>query len=145
MARVPIPQQGQPLDLSYIAVLAEAINQLSEEGSALAQGNNFILQGRLSETPASYKLYGAQIIAQELILISGTSNIAEQTINFSPNNFASPPIVTATLINPSDPEANVYIKNVTSGSATVLVQFSGTENNSSAVNVIAIGIPSTVS
>lgn len=145
MARVPIPQQGQPLDVAYIATLAEAINQLSEEGSALAQGNNFILQGRLAETPSSYKLYGAQVIAQELVLISGTSNIAEQTINFSPNNFANPPIVTATLVNPSDPEASVYIKNITSGSATIIVQFTGSENNSAAVNVIAIGIPSRVS
>ena len=143
MARVPVPQQGQPLDLAYIATLAEAINQLSEEGSALAQGNNFILQGRLSDVPASYKLYAAQVFAQEISLIAGTSNIAEQTINFSPNNFANPPIVTATLVNPSDPEANVYIKNITSSSATVIVQFSGTENNSSAVNVIAIGTPST--
>ena len=145
MARVPIPQQGQPLDVSYIATLAEAINQLSEEGSAIAQGNNFILQGRLSETPSSFKLYGAQVIAQEIILISGTSSIAEQTINFSPNNFANPPIVTATLVNPSDPEASVYVKNITSGSATVIVQFTGSENNSAAVNIIAMGIPSRVS
>lgn len=145
MARVPIPQQGQPLDVSYIATLAEAINQLSEEGSALAQGNNFILKGRLTETPASYKLYGAQVIAQEINLIAGTSSIAEQTISFSPYNFANPPIVTATLVNPSDPAAWVYVKNITSGSANIIVEFPGSENNSAAVNVIAIGIPSSVS
>jgi hypothetical protein len=142
MARVPIPQQGQPLDVSYISALADAINQLSEEGSALAQGNNFILQGRLSDTPSSFKLYGAQIVAQELLLVAGTSNIAEQTINFSPNNFANPPIVTATLVNPSSPEATVHVKNVTSGSATVIARFPGSQNNSSAVSIIAIGIPS---
>lgn len=145
MARVPLPQQGQPLDVAYIATLAEAVNQLSEEGSALAQGNNFILKGRLSETPSSYKLYGAQVIAQEVNLISGTSSVAEQTVSFSPYNFSNPPIVTATLVNPSDSEANVYVKNITSGSATVIVQFSGSENNSAAVNVIAIGVPSSVS
>lgn len=145
MARVPIPQQGQPLDVAYIASLAEAINQLSEEGSALAQGNNFILKGRLSETPSSYKLYGAQMIAQEINLISGTSSVAEQTVSFSPYNFSNPPIVTATLVNPSDPEATVYVKNITSGSATIIVQFTGSENNSAAVNVIAMGIPSSTS
>jgi hypothetical protein len=142
MARVPIPQQGQPLDVAYISALADAINQLSEEGSALAQGNNFILQGRLADTPSSFKLYGAQVIAQELLLVSGTSNIAEQTINFSPNNFATPPIVTATLVNPSSPEATVHVKNVTSGSATVIVQFPASQNNSTAVSIIAMGIPS---
>lgn len=141
MSRVPIPQQGQPLDVSYIATLAEAINELSEEGSALAQGNNFILKGRLSETASSYKLYGAQFVAQEVNLIAGTSNTAEQTVSFSPNNFSNPPIVTATLVSPSDPEATVYVKNITSGSATVIVQFPGSENNSTAVNIIAVGVP----
>lgn len=145
MSRVPIPQPGQPLDVSYIATLAEAVNQLSEEGSALAQGNNFILKGRLSETASSYKLYGAQVFAEEINLISGTSSVAEQTISFSPYNFSNPPIVTATLVNPSDTEANVYVKNITSGSATIIVQFSGSENNSAAVNVIAIGVPSSTS
>ena len=142
MARVPIPQQGQPLDVAYISALADAINQLSEEGSALAQGNNFILQGRLSETPSTHKLYGAQMVAQELLLVSGTSNVAEQTVSFSPYNFANPPVVTATLVNPSDPEATVHIKNITSGSATVIVRFPGSQNNSSAVSVIAVGLPS---
>lgn len=145
MARVPIPQQGQPLDLSYIATLAQAVNELSEEGSALSQGNNFILQGRLSDTPSSFKLYGAQVIAQEVVLISGTSSIAEQTINFSPYNFSNPPIVTATLVNPSDPLATVYVKNITSGSATVIVQFTSSENNSAAVNILAMGLPSNIS
>jgi hypothetical protein len=145
MARVPIPQQGQPLDLAYIATLANAVNQLSEEGAALAQGNNFIMRGRLSDTPNSYKLYGAQIIAQEIIFVAGTGDTLEQTVSFSPNNFASPPIVSATLINPSDTEANVSIKNITSGSATVLVKFPGSENNSTSVSILAIGIPSSVS
>lgn len=145
MARVPIPQQGQPLDLAYIATLANAVNQLSEEGAALAQGNNFILKGRLSDTPSSYKLYGAQIIAQEIIFVAGTSDTLEQTVNFSPYNFAGPPIVTATLVNPSDTEANVSLKNITAGSATVLVKFTGSQNNSTSVSIIAIGIPSNLS
>ncbi len=145
MARVPIPQQGQPLDLAYIATLANAVNQLSEEGAALAQGNNFILKGRLSDTPSSYKLYGAQIIAQEIIFVAGTSNTLEQTVSFSPYNFANPPIVTATLVNPSDTEANVSLKNITAGSATVLVKFTGSQNNSTSVSIIAIGIPSNLS
>lgn len=145
MARVPVPQQGQPLDLAYISTLANAVNQLSEEGAALAQGNNFILKGRLSDTPASYKLYGAQVIAQEIVFVAGTSDTLEQTVSFSPYNFSTPPIVTATLVNPSDTEANVSLKNITSSSATVIVKFPTSENNSTSVSIMAIGVPSSVS
>jgi hypothetical protein len=145
MARVPVPQQGQPLDLSYIATLSNAINQLSEEGAALSQGNNFILQGRSTTTPSAYKLYGAQIFAQEIVLVGGTSDTIERKVDFSPYNFSSPPIVTATLVNPSDTEANISLKNITTGSATVIVKFPGSENNSTSVSVIAIGLPSSVS
>jgi hypothetical protein len=145
MARVPVPQQGQPIDLSYIATLANAINQLSEEGAALAQGNNFIVKGRLNETPSSYKLYGAQVIAQEVILQGGTTDTIESIVSFSPYNFSSPPIVTATLVNTSDPESNVSLKNITSGSATIIVKFTASENNSASVSIIAVGLPSSVS
>lgn len=145
MARVPIPQQGQPLDLAYIATLANAVNQLSEEGAALAQGNNFILKGRLTDTPSSYKLYSAQIIAQEIIFVAGTSDTLEQTVSFSPYNFSTPPIVTATLVNTSNTEAIVSLKNVTSGSVTVLVKFPTSENNSTGVSIMAVGIPSSTS
>jgi hypothetical protein len=145
MARVPIPQQGQPLDLAYVATLANAVNQLSEEGAALAQGNNFILKGRLTDTPSSYKLYSAQIIAQEIIFVAGTSDTLEQTVSFSPYNFSTPPIVTATLVNTSNTEAIVSLKNVTSGSVTVLVKFPTSENNSTGVSIMAVGIPSSTS
>lgn len=145
MARVPIPQQGQPLDLAYIATLANAVNQLSEEGAVLAQGNNFILKGRLTDTPSSYKLYSAQIIAQEIIFVAGTSDTLEQTVSFSPYNFSTPPIVTATLVNTSNTEAIVSLKNVTSGSVTVLVKFPTSENNSTGVSIMAVGIPSSTS
>ena len=97
MARVPVPQQGQPLDLSYISTLANAVNQLSEEGAALAQDNNFILRGNTTSTPSSHKLYGAQIIAQQIRFTAGTSDTLEQTVSFSPYNFKGAPIVTATL------------------------------------------------
>lgn len=145
MARVPSPQPGQPLDLSYIATLADAVNQLSDAGSVYAQSNNFILKGRLNDTPASYKLYGAQVFAQEIIFASGTSDTLEQTVSFSPYNFANPPIVSATLVDPSNASATVSLKNVTSGSVTVIVKFPTSQNNKTAVSILAIGMPSNVS
>lgn len=145
MARVPIPQQGQPLDLGYISTLANAVNELSEEGAALAQGNNFIFQGGLTNTPASYKLYGAQIFAQEITIDGGTSDTAEKIIPFSPYNFSSPPVVTATLVSTEDNQAVVSLKNITSASATIVVKFTTSDDNATRVNIIAIGVPSNVS
>jgi hypothetical protein len=145
MSRVPIPQQGQPLDLSYISTLATAVNELSEEGAALAQGNNFIFQGGLNNTPASYKLYGAQIFAQEVSIEGGTTELPERIVSFSPYNFSTPPVVTATLVASSNNEAIVSLKNITSSSATVLVKFPTSEGNSARVSIIAIGVPSNIS
>ena len=145
MARVPVPQQGQPLDLSYISTLANAVNQLSEEGAARAQGNNFILRGSAISTPSSYKLYGAQIIAQQISFAAGTSDTLEQTVSFSPYNFKNAPIVTATLADSSDNKAIISLKNINSSSATVVVKFPTSENNVTNVNIMAIGLPSSVS
>jgi hypothetical protein len=142
MARVPIPQQGQPLDLAYISTLATAVNQLSEEGAALAQGNNFIIQGRSEETPASYRLYGAQVYAKQVTVTSGPSTPTTLNVSFSPYNFSTPPVVTATLIDSTD--AHLSLKDITSSSVTLVVTFSTTETNTAQVSLIAVGIPSSV-
>ncbi len=144
MARIPVPQQGQPIDLGYISTIVSAVNQLSEPGTALTQGNNFILS-KPPGTPSAQKLYGAQIIAQELFLTAGTSDEATQTVNFSPYNFSTEPIVLATLVEPLDLQANVSVKSVTSSSATVVVKFTSSENNSTKVSIMAIGLPASIS
>ena len=38
--KIPVPERGQPLDLSYIYKITEAVNQLSE--SAVYSANKFI-------------------------------------------------------------------------------------------------------
>jgi hypothetical protein len=147
MSRIPTPERGQPLDLSYIYAMAEAINDLSEEGSALSQGNNFILKDK-SGVSTSSKLYGAQVTGMYVTVaassFNSSSNESTQTVNFTPV-FASPPIVTATIVNTggttSGTDVSVVLKNITTSSVDVVVKFATSELSSVGVNLIAIGLP----
>lgn len=147
MARIPLPERGQPLDLSYIYTIAQAVNDLSEEGSALAQGNNFVLQGKDGALKSS-KMYGAQVLGGYLTVsasgVVSTTNEYTQTYTFNPI-FSSPPIVTATIVNTGDTKSgtdvSLVLKNITSSSFDVTVKFGASGTTSVGINFIAIGLP----
>lgn len=148
MSRIPLPERGQPLDLSYIYTMAQAINDLSEEGSALAQGNNFILQGK-DGTLQSSKLYGSQIFAKYITISSlsslNTGGEVTKQVDFTPG-FSAPPVITATIVNAgntvSGTDVSVVIQNITSSSAQITIKFGSSGLSSVGVNVIAVGLPS---
>jgi hypothetical protein len=144
MAKVPLPERGQPLDLAYIYSLAQAINDLSGENSALTQGNNFVLQGQVGGNKSS-KLLKSQVIGGYTTISSSSpisGNEYTATISFV-QPFASPPIVTATLVNVGDTDIDtkLVIKNITTTDVTVSVKFNTTTASTVGVNVIAIGLP----
>jgi hypothetical protein len=147
MARIPLPERGQPLDLSYIYAMAQAINDLAGEGSALTQSNNFVLQGQVGGNKSS-KLLKAQVIGG-YTTISATSVKSgdEYTSSISFNQaFSTPPIVTATVQNTSDTKSGtdvtLTIKSITSTDVTVSAKFGTTGVSTIGVNIIAVGLPS---
>lgn len=146
MARIPLPNRGQPLDANYIYEIARALNELSEEGSALAQGNNFFFLGK-DATPRSSKIYGAQVYASVKTLSSQNVNVSETysiTFDFQPG-FAYPPVVQATIENTGETntvaDATINIQNVTTTSATAVVKFATGGSSSINVHLTAIGLP----
>lgn len=148
--RIPTPERGQPLDLSYIYTIVDTINQLAEESSALNQGNNLVINSRGGAQSTS-KIYKSQIIGSYVTI--GTSNFntssseATQTVTFD-QAFSEPPIVTATIVNTgntvSGTDISVVLKNITTQSCDVTVKFTTSDITSVGVNLIAIGLPSGV-
>ena len=145
MARIPLPNRGQPLDTNYIYQIAETLNELSEEGSALAQGKNFFFLKDSVER--SSKIYGAQIYTAVKELSSGNATVGQiekTTFDFRPG-FAYAPVVQATVENiggtDTISDVAVTIQNVTTTSAEVLVKFVTSGASKASVHLTAIGLP----
>jgi hypothetical protein len=146
MAKIPLPELGQPLDVSYIYQLANAINELS-----------------LQVSPAIYKYVTVDVPngvqqnakASETRIIAGYADVVKSanqsigsqqpfTYNF-PADFKFAPIVTATPVNIGGTEAgknvSVVIKSITTSKIDGSVNFNATGDVSIGVNLIIVGIP----
>jgi len=146
MAKIPLPELGQPLDVSYIYQLANAINELS-----------------LQVWPAIYKYVSVDVVngvqqnakASETRIIAGYADVVKSanqsigsqqpfTYNF-PADFKFAPIVTATPVNIGGTEAgknvSVVIKSITTSKVDGTVNFNSTGDVSIGVNLIIVGIP----
>ena len=135
------------MDMSYLYTIAKAVNDLSDQGAAMAQSNNFIVTNKSGETKSS-KVIGAQVWGTYVTVSSAgatnSSNERTQTINFKPA-FSVPPVVTATLVNTSNTstgtDISVVLQNITSDSCSIVVKFGSSGVASVGVNLIAVGFP----
>jgi hypothetical protein len=145
MAKVPLPDRGQPLDLSYVYQLAEAINNLSNE---------------LSPVNAKYTTIDTEATGQQVVrtsdarIIGGYKDIVkqsptstEESFSYTFSNFAYPPIVTATTYatgaakTQAAKDTTVVITEVTTGRVDGVVKFNTPGEASVRVNLTIIGIP----
>jgi hypothetical protein len=143
---VPIPQRGQPLDLTYIYNLANAVNELSASISSSIEKYVTV------DTPAvgkiSVKSSDAKIIAayQEINSDSTVTADSEKTFSYSfetPFKFA--PIATVSPVNIGDTDAGenvrVILTQVTTTRVDGVVKFGATGKATIGVNIIVVGIP----
>jgi hypothetical protein len=145
MARIPVPERGQPLDLSYIYQLASAVNDLSDEMST--NSYNYLTidtptAGRQSVKTAEGKVIGGYV---EVATSSTVSAGNEQEFSYNFEDFKYAPIVTATPVNVGNTAAgkdvSVIIKSTTTSSVTGVVRYNTAGDLSLAVNLIIIGVP----
>lgn len=145
MAKVPLPDRGQPLDLSYIYQLAEAINNLSNQ---------------LSPVNAKYTTIKTETAGQQVVrtsdarIIGGYEDITKSNASSTEEpfthifaDFAYPPIVTATTYatgsakTQAAKDTTVVITEVTTGRVDGIVKFNTPGEASVRVNLTIIGIP----
>lgn len=147
MAKIPLPQTGQPLDVSYIYQLANAINDLATQ--VVPSNYKFVTidtpaQGKQSLKNSEIRMVAAHInVANNRSVNSG--NEQEFSYEFD-SDFSGIPIVTATVFNYGTTDvgnsATVVIKKVTTGRIDGVVRFGSNGNLSVGVNIIAVGVPS---
>jgi hypothetical protein len=150
MAKIPLPERGQPIDVSYVYQLANAINQLSDQ--VTTTGFNYTtvdVPGGVGKR--NIRTSESRIIAAT---ISVTSNSQEasgntKTFTYSYNgNFQFTPVATATIVNvggaatsTAAENATVIITNIDANGLTGLVRFNTAGRATTSVNLIIVGIP----
>lgn len=148
MAKIPLPDRGQPLDVTYIYQMANAINEISNEISSATYNYTSVLTrdagNQVIQTSA------ARVVAAYVDVVTNNSVSGGQTQAWSHTysaDFKYPPIVTATVVNRGNSgigdDVTVVITSVTTSRVEGVVKFNASEAGqvSTTVNLIAVGIP----
>lgn len=146
MSKIPLPERGQPLDVTYISQMAQAINELSTAISPATYKYTSI------DTPnagrQNIKGSESRVIAGYVRVVnSGTITAGEEksfTYSF-PGEFKYTPIATATALNTGNTVAGknvtVVLKSITTSGLEGMVRFNTSGDVSIDVNLIIIGVP----
>jgi hypothetical protein len=146
MAKVPLPERGQPLDVSYLYQLTNALNQLSDQVSTATY--NYTTIDTFSAGKQNIKTSEARMIGGSITVASNSTVTASTTKAFSysfPSDYKYTPIVTASPINTGKTSAgenvSVVLTDITRSSVNGIVRFNASGDVSIIVNLIIIGIP----
>jgi hypothetical protein len=146
MAKIPLPERGQPLDLTYINQLANAVNGLYNQISSST--GNYAKINITNNDVVNVKTSEMGVVAARVEIYNNATVIVAQEKEFFydfSNNFKYAPIVTATPVNIGNTLAgknvSVILKNVTTSRVEGVVRFGSAGDLSLHVNLIAIGVP----
>lgn len=146
MARLPVPDRGQPLDVTYIYQMVEAINELAAKtySSTFKYSTIDTVAGTQNLLVSDSKVVAAEInvYATDQSVDAGDT----ETFSYSfKGEYKYPPIVTATPVLISTTSAGrdvtVVIERITTSRVDGRVMFGTSGNVSLKLNLIAIGVP----
>jgi hypothetical protein len=146
MAKLPLPERGQPLDVTYIYQLADTVNNLSAQVSSASY--NYTTIDTSSAGKQSIKTSEARVIGG-IVKVADNSTVSassEKTFSYDfPSDFKYSPIVSATVVNtgntPAGQNVSVVLKKPTTSRVEGVVRFGASGNLSLDVHLLIIGIP----
>lgn len=146
MAILPLPERGQPLDVTYLYQIVKAINDLSTQASTSIY--KYVTVDTPNSGKQSVKTSEARIIGGYVQVTSGSSQTAGSTQSFSyslPSEFKFPPVVTATPINIGNTDAGkdvtVTLLSISTSKIEGTVKFNVGGDTTVGVNLLIVGIP----
>lgn len=147
MSRVPLPERGQPLDLSYIYQLANAVNEIATQVSPTV--GRYTTVDTVAAGPQSVRTSDARIVGMfdTVANSSTTSPDGEGSFSFNYSDFKFAPIVTATPILTNElgtdagTDISVVLTRITTNRVDGIVRFNTAGIANVGINVIAVGIP----
>lgn len=147
MAKIPLPERGQPLDLSYIYQLSNAVNELSDELSPTTARYTSIdtaSAGTQTVRTSDSRIIGGYVAVTNS---SSTSPDGEGSFSYNFSDFAYVPIVTATPIlieegsTESGKDITVVLTKVTTNRVEGVVRFNTIGVASVGLNLLIVGVP----
>lgn len=149
MAKIPLPERGQPIDVSYLYQIANAVNSLAEQ--VTTTGFNYTTVDTLTAGKQNIRTSESRIIAGNVQVTSNSDQAAGSTKAFTYSyngNFKYTPVATATVVNsgstgatPAAESATVVITSIDANGLTGLVRFNTRGRATTSVNLIIVGIP----
>lgn len=145
MPQINLPERGQPVDLSLLRTIINAINEIYRQISPSV--SKFVKISVVGKADQELRLSDAKMLAayKEVANTKTINPGNEETVTIDLSGFSEPPIVTATPRNIGGTAAgssvSVTLKSVTTTAIEVIVKFNAAGNATVGINVIAIGIP----
>ena len=146
MAKVPLPDRGQPLDVTYMYQLANAINDVADTVSTASSKYATIDTRQIGKQTfkiPDIRMYAGYIEVATAQTVTATETI-EKNIDFGVS-FKYPPIVIASVVNNNTQSVGnsgtVVVSAVSTTSASFRVRFDIAGDASVGVNFIAVGVP----
>ena len=146
MAKVPLPDRGQPLDVTYMYQLANAINDVADTVSTATSKYATIetrAVGKQTLKVSDIRIYAGYIEVSNTETVTATQ-VIEKSADFGVS-FAYPPVVVATVVNNNTQSAGnsatVVVSSVSTTSSSFRVRFDAAGDATVGVNFIAIGVP----
>jgi hypothetical protein len=141
--KLPVPQRGQPFDVSLISGIITSINELWD--NLVINASNYASLAT-SQGRKNIRLTDVKIVTGTVDIESNRKAASETPFRyFFDMPFALPPVVTATAQTKTTTEAakNAYavITSVTESEVNGIVKFETKGEASITVNIIAIGQP----
>lgn len=146
MAKIPLPDRGHPLDVTYMYQLANAVNDIADTISTAT--SKYATIDTRAVGKQTFKIPDIRVYAGYIDVINATNVTAATTIEKNVDfgvAFAYPPIVIASVVNNNTQiagnDATVIVSSTTTTSAGFRIRFSTSGEASVGVNFIAMGVP----
>lgn len=146
MAKIPLPERGQPIDLSYVYEIAKAVNSLSEDISPSTY--NYVSVDTKTSGKQNAKVSEVRVIGGYKQVVNGGTVSSGNEKSFSYEfglDFKYEPIVVATPVNisgtPAGKDVIVILNPPTTSKVDGIVKFNTNGDAAVAVNLMIIGIP----
>lgn len=148
MAILPVPERGQPLDVTYIYDIVKSINDLYTLLGSDSRKGIVGLYTRGPEGPQEMPISQSQIEAAFTTVSLSSLQPAGTSIAWSHDfkkQFAYPPIATATAYNTaitdSGKDVTITINSITPSKIEGFVKFNVGGETPIGINIIAVGKP----
>jgi hypothetical protein len=146
MGKISLPDRGQPLDVTYLYQIANAINDVSNEISSATY--NYTTVKTRDAGNQTIQTRATRIVAGFVDVVLNESVTEGQTKPFTfsyPSDFKYPPIATATVVNTGTSDVGdnvtVVIRSITTSAVEGIVKFNSAGQVTTTVNITAVGIP----